>query len=145
MIIVGSYAAYLRGDLPAWRAGRHFDIDVWGTRDECASVIDRLDRPAVWHRGERTMVARSALRIDIDHEDAAYRRAMPVLEGSVSVFGVDARIITLPGQRAISLAMQATPWAREKHALDLKEWGEEPRDERLFDLARAYLNSKPVT
>lgn len=143
MIVLGSYAAMLRGDLPRHREVAR-DIDLWGTREE-AAAFHAISAPHVGMGESGSRLAWSIfpeegdkVRIDFDTEDTPYRHAMPVLPGDVDLFGARARVITLAGQRAITRTLAPRG---EKHARDLSEWGAGPFDQTLADLFAAYLRT----
>lgn len=149
-LLIGSYAARVRGVLPAWRNGRVGDADFVCTRSAAAQIMGLFGASVVEHAPDR------CFRIDRDggtHIDMDLRgHLIPMVAAWADRMTFDLNgqaICCLVAQPALIAALRSASWdvvakAQAKAVNDMEDYGARivvPPD--LAQLARQFRKPDP--
>ena len=113
-LLIGSYAAQLRGVLPAWRAGSVGDADFVCTRRAAGWIMDLFGSPVVEHAPDRCFRIDRAGGLHIDMDLRGY--LLPSVAAYADLMQIqlnDRAIECLVARPALILALRQAAKARD--------------------------------
>lgn len=129
MIIIGSYAAKLLGDLPPWRGGKIGDIDLVGTLTEYDALLARVGKHSIHvasslrHSPMKKTISFLGMSPSIEF-DAIGRESSRLLaalpdNASREAFGSPVLVASVCTLWVLKVACRHIPVQRQKHEADI--------------------------